>query len=237
MNRFVEIAAMALGGLSLFAVCFLGFAAMAGVPLHEVAVIGGMFPPPEVAPEHVVSVEDEPEPISFESNADAYASSLGSLSAWSLAPPFTADELKGLVDELKLKRVELEHELRQVEQRTAELDGREEALAEQFTALDELRARLEAYETELSLRAEEIARDEAVEASRSDRVFEKLAALLAGQEADEAGRRLTAYSPDEATKILLHLDEKRALEILNTFEGDRYLEYAQAWAEAAGARP
>ena len=55
--------------------------------------------------------------------------------------------------------------------------------------------------------------------------------------ANDAGVRLTAYSPAEATKILLHLDEKRAVEILNSFSGDRYLEYTRAWAEAAGSKP
>jgi flagellar motility protein MotE (MotC chaperone) len=237
MNRILEIAAMALGGVSLFAVCFLGFAAMAGVPMSDVAVVGKLFPePPEPQEAAVVEGEAAAPARVLRDDARVYESSLGVLGAWSLASPFSADELKGLADELKLKRLQLSEEIEEMDRREAALDAREEALAEQFEALDELRARLEAYEAELLLRAQEVERDEAVRASANDRKYENLAALFGGLEPAEAGRRLAAYPPAEATRILLHLDDKRAREVLNTFQGDQYLAYAQAWAEAAGVK-
>jgi flagellar motility protein MotE (MotC chaperone) len=238
MNRILEIAAMALGGLSLFAVCFLGFATMAGVPLHSVAVIGNLFPEPAAKPDYVATTGGELEPAPRRPDpAAVYQSSLGVLGTWSLESPFSADELKSLVDEVKLKKEQLNVELKNVARRAGELDAREEALAEQYGALDELRARLEAFETELLMRSAEVERDEGAKAAQDDRTYKKLASLISGiQDPKEAGLRLTAYSPEEATKILLHLTpEKKALEILNTFSGDRYLAYSRAWAEAAGA--
>jgi flagellar motility protein MotE (MotC chaperone) len=237
MNRILEIAAMALGGLSLFAVCFLGFATMAGVPLHSVAVIGALFPEPAVKLADVTSTDAEHVPAARRADpGSVYQSSLGVLGTWSLESPFSANELKSLADELKLKREQVKVELKNLERRAGELDAREEALAEQYAALDELRAKLEAFETELSMRSAEVKRDEGVKAAQDDRTYEKLASLISVQDPKEAGLRLTAYSPEEATKILLHVTpEKKVLEILNTFSGDRYLAYSRAWAEAASA--
>ena len=234
MNRILEIAAMALGGLSLFAVCFLGFATMAGVPLHQVAGIGRLFPEPPEAPETADGEERAPKPIEFDSDSEVYERSLGVLSAWSIESPFTAEELKTLADELKLKREQLKREISKLEDREGQLDAREDALVEQFAALDDLRAKLEAYEADLMIRAEEVARDEAAEASRNDRKFQKLAELFKGLEPRAAMTKLKAYPPEEATKILLHMNEKTAVDILNSFTGDDYLLYGQAWAEAAG---
>jgi flagellar motility protein MotE (MotC chaperone) len=237
MNRILEIAAMALGGLSLFAVCFLGFATMAGVPLHQVALIGNLFPEPPEMPEVIEIDELEPMPAALGSDTRVYEASLGVLSAWTIESPFSGAELKSLAEELKLKREQLRQEIKELDRRKGEIDAREEALAEQFTALDEIRAKLEAFETELLLRAEEVARDEAVKASQDERVFMKLGELFTQLTSAEAKLRLTAYSTADATKILLHLPEKRAVEIINLFKGDEYLEYSRAWAEAAGAKP
>jgi len=235
MNRLLEILAMALGGCSLFAVCFLGFASMAGVPMHEVAVVGRFFPEPEAPPAEHAVVESSPADQGPPTDQEVLATSLGALGAWSLTPPFTAQELKGLADELKLKRLQLEQGIRDQNERAKELDARESMLMEQFQALEDLRARLEAFEQELLVRSEEVARGEAAASVQEDRKWKNLADLFGGLDAEEAGRRLTAYPPAEATKILLRLEEDLALEVLNTLTGDRYLEYAEAWAAASAA--
>ena len=46
MNRIIEIVAMAVGGLSLFLVCFVGFAKLSGRDVSKVPVIGVLFPTP-----------------------------------------------------------------------------------------------------------------------------------------------------------------------------------------------
>lgn len=45
MNKIAVISLSALGGTALFAVSFLGFAKINGVPLHSLPAVGGMFPP------------------------------------------------------------------------------------------------------------------------------------------------------------------------------------------------
>lgn len=227
---------MALGGISLFLVCFLGFAAMGGVPVHEVAVIGKFFPaPPEDAPRPLDESQAPPIP-QFESDEEVLSASMGVLHTWKLDAPFTGEELKSLADELKLKNTQLEQRLRDATEREQALDEREESLADQFETLDEMRAKLEAFEQELLLRAEEVERDESNAEAAKERRWGSLAKLFAEQEPEEAGRRLSAYSPADATKILLNLDESLALEILNTFTGDRFIEYAEAYAAAAPAQ-
>ena len=232
MNRILEITAIALGGFSLFAMCFFGFATMAGVPLHEVAVLGKLFPEPEssdpVDPEEVptVAMEDT-------TDTDVLASSLGVLATWSLSPPYTGTELKSLADELKLKSLQLDQRLLGADERDRELAEREEQLADHYETIEELRAKLERFEQDLLLRAEEIERDEGAAETRSANQWKKLASLFAELDPEEAKNRLSAYEPAEATKILLHLDNSEAIEILNGFEGDQYIKYAEAWAAEA----
>ena len=232
MNRIFEIAAIALGGVSLFTVCFLGFAAMAGVPLNEVAVLGKIFPEaPDPGEPKPVSSQDQGEGIEFDSPDEVYAHTQGVLSAFRLDPPFTGSELKSLGDELKLKNIQLEQRLREVSGREEALDQREEALADQFEALDEMRAKLEAFEQELSLRAEEIGRDEAAAEEAAQQRWTALAAVFAEQRAEDAVTRLKAYSPEDATKILLNLDKSQAIEILDEFKGEDFKRYSEAFAQ------
>ena len=47
MNRIVEIVAMAVGGLSLFLVAFVGFVSLSGRDVSQVAVLGKLFPAQE----------------------------------------------------------------------------------------------------------------------------------------------------------------------------------------------
>jgi flagellar motility protein MotE (MotC chaperone) len=236
MNRMLEILAMTLGGFSLFAVCFLGFASMAGVAPHELSVVGRFFPQPDPEPEEeqlVDLVDAPPEATPPKSGSEVLAASLGVLGAWSLTPPFSGEELKGLADELKLKRLQLNRSLEDQNARQRELDSREAMIIEQFEALEDLRARLEASEQELLLRAEAVSKDETAAGEQEERKWKKLAALFGALAPEEAGRKLTAYPPEEATQILVRLDEDLALEILNTLAGDRYMEYAGAWAAAS----
>jgi flagellar motility protein MotE (MotC chaperone) len=241
MNRILEILAMTLGGFSLFAVCFLGFASMAGVAPHELSVVGRFFPQPDPEPKEElivdVAADAPPEATPPETEGEVLASSLGVLGAWSLTPPFTAEELKGLADELKLKRMQLNRSLEDQSARQRDLDAREAMLVEQFQALEDLRARLEASEQDLLLRAEAVSRDEAAAGEQEERKWTKLAALFGALAPADAGVKLTAYPPAEATEILLRLDQDLALEILNTLTGDRYMEYAGAWAAASPVAP
>ncbi len=140
MSKIIEIIAMALGGLSLFAVCFLAFATMSGTPLSNMSGIGSFFDAPEDddRPHEPREGARRPPETDPRPTTQIVASSMGALGAWSLPSPYTQAELKSLTDELKGK-------LHQLEARAAELDDRErrseersQLLAERFEALEGL---------------------------------------------------------------------------------------------------
>ena len=242
MNKSLELAAMALGGLSLFAVCFLGFAAMAGVPLHEVAVIGSLFPAPEEeggtpSPTTAELGFPSPTPPQDTSDTDPGISSRGVAGGWMTESPFSHEELKDLADSLKLKKLELDQGLDDLARREAEADAREASIAEQFTSLENLRTSLEEYGAELNLRASEVARDESAAEERDDERWANLAKLFSEQPVEDAVKRIQAYPAEEATRILLHLEDDTASEILNSLSGDAFLEYAEAYAAAKSSTP
>lgn len=232
MNKTIEIAAMILGGVSLFAMCFLGFAVVANVPLYDVAVIGKLFPEPEVNEEPADGGDGgtgTPSQPTYRPDSQLLAANMGVLSTWKLDSPFTQGELKALVEELKLKQVQLDQRIREMAQRELEADQREESVAERFAALEELRLELERYEERLIQREAEVNRDEGAAQEFEDQRWAGLAKLLAAQETSVAGPRLRRYSPEEAAKILRAMDDKYAAKLLNSFEGDAFLEYGEAY--------
>src|SRR5262245_60348770 len=112
MNRLIEIAVMALGGVSLFLVAFVGFASLSGKDMSQVAVIGKLFPaPPGEAQEHSVVAEAAPDAEREHgknlSDAAVVEASLGVLSAWTLPSPYSTSELRVLSEEIKKKRAEM----------------------------------------------------------------------------------------------------------------------------------
>lgn len=237
MNRIIEIAAIFLGGASLFTVSFVGFAAMAGVPLREIPVFGGLVP--EEAPAEALAppptVQRSPRPD--RSDVEVIESGLGALGAWSLPAPYTADELRGLVEELKAKLLVLERREAEVTRREAEVEEQLETLAERFASLEALRAELEAYERELDLRAEEVRAAESRSQEADLEKWRDVGTVLAALEPEEAATKLVQYPPDEAGIILRAMDETKAAAILNAVSTDRWKDYVDAYTRAARSTP
>ena len=138
MGKFVEILAMTLGGISLFAVCFLGFAITSGKTLEEVPVLGSLVA--SDAPDEGEAVEKTPAeriPNSTRPKTDIIEHTSGVLQSFSVPSPFSQAELKELADELKDTRAKYERRLEEVEGESKEialrnegLDDREERLLE-----------------------------------------------------------------------------------------------------------
>jgi hypothetical protein len=95
--------------------------------------------------------------------------------------------------------MQLNRSLEDQSARQRDLDAREAMLIEQFQALEDLRARLEASEQALLLRAEAVSHDEAAAGEQEERKWTKLAALFGALAPAEAGVKITAYPPAEAT--------------------------------------
>jgi flagellar motility protein MotE (MotC chaperone) len=245
MNRIIEIVAMAVGGLSLFLVCFVGFASLAGKDVSQVAVIGKLFPAPaepgeghgeEAGGEHAAE-ENEHQGEALSDTAVIEAS-LGVLSAWTLPSPYSTSELRVLTAELKQKRTELEEEEHALARRERAVKEDELELAERVKSLEEMRLHLESLQQELAEREAELERKDAAREASKDAGWAEVARVLATiEEPAAAAKRLSEYEPDEAAKILRALgDDTRAGEILNAVEGPRWKEYVSAYtAEKARA--
>ena len=167
MNKLTTLSLSALGGTALFAVSFLGFAKFNKVPLDTLPVVGGMFPAqPTEAPEgedghsttpagdeHATSATPHdavPTPPAADAQhagqhdaakpnepsvKEAHAGIFDLLDVDGL---YTQDELRALGESLRAKN-------REGEQRGAELDRREELLADRLTALDERRRTMDEF--------------------------------------------------------------------------------------------
>lgn len=241
MSKFIETGAMALGGLSLFGVCFLAFALMAGVPAHEVAVIGKLFPaPPEEESDPAPSsiFQEEPSPAT---DREAIRSNVAILETWSLPSPFTSDELQGIAEELKATREILRSRSLEQDQRESELDDREERIDERLLALASLQQQLELQEAELDLRAQEVRRDEKAEDEFRQKQLRAVAKIIQTKKDDPAKAvpYLTPYPPEEVAIILASLDAKQASALLDELQKKSVIKdfkpYLDAYAKAAAA--
>jgi len=233
MSRIIEIAAMAMGGLSLFLVAFVGFVSLSGKDMSQVAVIGKLFPAPAEKSEHgEVASEGEQAGTRGEergkglSDAAVVEASLGVLSAWTLPSPYSTTELRGLSEEIKKKRAELAESEHALARRERAVQDDESELAERMKTLAELQKHLESLQGELSEREQAVARRESTLEANADSRWASVAGVIAAiEEPAAAAKRLQEYEPDEAAKILRALnDDERAGEILNALDEARWKE-------------
>lgn len=243
MNRIIEIAAMTVGGLSLFLVCFVGFASLSGRDMSQVAVIGKLFPAPAgESGEHGAAEAEHDDGGGKEeknlSDAAVIEASLGVLSAWTLPSPYSSSELRVLSEEIKKKRGELEEAEHALARRERAVQDDEQELAERLKTLEELQKHLETVQGELSEREQAVARQENAVQSNADARWASVASVIGAiEEPAAAAKRVAEYEPEEAAKILRALgDDARAGEILNALEESRWKEYVSAYtAEKARA--
>jgi flagellar motility protein MotE (MotC chaperone) len=239
MNRIIEVVAMAVGGTSLFLVCFVGFTALSGRDVSQVAVIGKLFPAKgDEAPEDVAVPEVEPKREM--SDAAVVEASLGVLSAWTLPSPYSTSELRVLVQELESKRAELARREEALAKRERTVADDEQELAERLATLEELRAELERVQLDLEERRVVLGREEDAAAAGANARWSEVAGVLGVlDEPEDAAKKLQEYPPADAAKILRALgDDDQAGEILNAVAPARWKEYVDAYtAEKARAKP
>jgi hypothetical protein len=234
---------MAIGGLSLFLVCFVGFAALSGRDVSQVAVIGKLFPAPpsadghgeEPASEDHAGTEEHGEGLS---DAAVLSASLGVLSAWTLPSPYSSSELRVLSEELKRKLSDLEEAEHALARRERAVQQDEQELEERVGSMEELRAHLESLKRELDERELELQRGEESARAGRDASWTEVAGVIGAiEETSEAAARLQEYEPDEAAKILRAMgDDTRASELLNAVDKAHWKDYVAAYtAEKARA--
>jgi len=227
MKKPAQIALIACGALGAFAVAFTGFSLMLGIAPHEIALMGALFPAPEVeevahATEPEVAAEKPPRPR-------VHNAGLGVLDVFRIDSPYSTAELDRLAKDVRRKMVELDKRLAEADAREEQLDQRAQFLDDQYATLQELRTGLESWETELDQRQAEVERDEAARDAREDESWTRLSRLFEkGDPADQAGR-LQGYPPEDAARILSKLKPTRAQELLEGLPQKEWQAYAEAY--------
>ena len=236
INKILEYAAYAVGGVSLFLASLLFFALAAGVPAHEVAIVGGLFPEPP-APQGTSEKPAGEEParpkIQEKSLEDVVASTLGRLPGQSMASPFDDSELKSLIGDLKRLKLQYERKLEEVAQREAAVDERSASLDERAGLLQDLMAQLDQREGELALREEEVKRDEAVAAENEAARWVAIAKVFASGEPSKFATRLAKYTPEEAAHILVNLEEEQRNALLDALPDTVFTDFLDAYSALA----
>lgn len=246
MKPVVQYALLAAGGVLLLGGSFVTFAALSGTPLHEVAILKSFVHAPETpssgesaahAPvsepkgerASATSAESKVESAASHADAKALQANVGVLGAFMLPAPFSANELADLQKALRTSSEDARRRLERVAARERELDEWEHALEQRNDELQELRRLLERKELDLSLREDEVTRDEKAKAARDAQSWAELAKFFSEGDPSELAKKLALFEPDEAVRILRALDDERASELVNALPADKYHAYLQAY--------
>jgi len=252
MKPIVKYALVAAGAVVLSFGSFVTFAALSGAPLHEVAVLKHFVtaPPDGSEPGHeadktVDPLSQIPAPIhegghdatqaggkgpsKFE--ARAIEANVGVLSAFMLPSPLSANELSDLQRSLRETNQDARQRLERIAHRERELEEWEHALGERREELAELRRLLERKELDISLREDELKRDEDSKNARDQQSWAELAKFFSEGDPEELAHKLVLFEPKEAVRILRALDDERAGALVNALPADKYHAYLQAYRE------
>lgn len=264
MKPAVKYALMGVGALVLLSGSFVTFAALSGVPLHEVAILknfvaapekpenpgdssktakkdehddakdehGSSEPSPSTA-KHEPSSGRDTKPTPTRSESRALDANAGVLGAFLLPSPFSSNELSDLQKSLRGANEDAKQRLERIELRERELAEWEHALEQRNDELQELRKMLEKRELELTMREDEVKRDEKAKDSREQQSWAELAKFFSEGDPEELAKKLVLFEPKEAVRILRSLDDERASALVNALPPDKYHAYLQAYRDNA----
>lgn len=257
----VKYAVMGVGALLLLAGSFVTFAALSGKPLHEVAILKNFVKAPEKPADEKHEPSKEPgegekhadEPATGEHTSTAHATTdekhtppapttserraieanVGVLGTFMLPSPFSADELSDLQKALHDANADAKRRIERIGTREKELAEWEHALEVRNNELQEMRALLEKKELELSLREDEVKRDEHAKSAREQQSWVELAKFFSDGDPEEMAKKLALFEPKDAVRILRALDDERASLLVNALPPDKYHVYLQAYRASA----
>ncbi len=247
MKKPLELALLAGAGLGLFSLCFVGFAAMSGVPMHGLPVIGSLFEAPQEVEDPLAELSEQPaaspesqllypdKPTASEER-EILGASLGVIGSFAVQAPFDRDELADLVAELETRRGELELRFRELDKREAEVESQVLYLQERSSELERVRESIEERFAELELERKEVAKQRAdlelgraaVQETSEQRIARK-ALLFAEGEPEVAALRLVPFGAEEAGQLLRRLEPERARAILDALPAEHWSDFADAY--------
>jgi len=254
MKPAVKYALFAAGGLVLLGGSFVVFAALSGTPLHEVAILKNFVAAPKTdehaakpapADEHAATADEHTDmarsdgessaktPHIRPGDARAIEANVGVLSAFMLPSPLSAGELSELQQSLRNTNNDAKKRLERITQRERELDEWEHSLDERTQEIQELRRVIERKELDITLREDEVKRDESAKNARETQSWGELAKFFAEGDPEDLAKKLVLFEPKEAVRILRALDDERASALVNALPPDKYHAYLEAYRAAA----
>jgi len=238
MGKFVEILAMTLGGISLFAVCFLGFAITSGKALDEVPLIGPLLmeDTPEMDPDADLTPAERI-PTSMRPETDILQHTSGVLQTFSVQSPYSQSELKELADTLKETRMKLDRRILDVESESESLALRNEGLNDREERLETFKQQLEARARELTLREAEVKNEERIASEKEQLVYVNKANSLSQLQPAEAVTRLATYQVEEIARILHAMKTEPADMIVKALPQERWEEVVDRLARMRAEFP
>lgn len=250
MLKPLEIALIGVGGLSLFSVCFVGFASVAGVPMHTLPVVGSLYEEPLADHDEPAAVIPDPTAGGVRASSSTMGQAerrvvqdaVASLASWTLPPPFEIEELGRLVEDLREGRDELGRRKDLLDSREVQIADEYDRLQKRSLELDQMRRDLEQREgdlardrAEIEQLAQDLDRSDLVRDEQVDNELLRKSLLFKSGDIDEAAERLTAFPANEAALILHKLgDEDRAIDILNALPREQWKEYVDAFSAVSG---
>ena len=233
VNKIIELVALVVGGLSLFMASFLIFALSAGVPAHEVALVGGLFPKPAstVSGTSGESINPANPDVVDKTMDDVVIATIGRLPAYQLQSAFNDDELAEVVNELKRVKAEFEEGIVDIEKREADVETHAANLEERARVLNEYMATIDRRELEMALVQEELDAGVKVRNDQDDaRWAKKAKGYESEDDIDLHARRLALLLPEEAAQILRYLQPEQRTLILNALGDDDFQSFNDAYA-------
>ena len=247
MKKPVELALLAGAGVGLFSLCFVGFAAMSGVPMHTLPMVGAFFEAPEPVEDPLAELADEParapesellypDKPTPDEEREILGANLGVIGSFAVQAPFDREELSDLVGELEERREELEKRFEDLRKREGEVESQVLWLQERKNELNQLQDGIDEGFAELAIQRDELELERAAlqndRASARESTEERLARkalLFAEGEPEIAAQRLLPYGANEAGQLLRKLDPERALAILDALPEESWAEFADAY--------
>lgn len=166
-------------------------------------------------------------------DAKALEANVGVLSAFMLPSPLSAGELSELQQSLRTTNNDAKKRLERITQRERELDEWEHSLDERTQEIQELRRVIERKELDITLREDEVKRDENAKNARETQSWGELAKFFSEGDPEDLAKKLVLFEPKEAVRILRALDDERASALVNALPPDKYHAYLDAYRAAA----
>jgi predicted RNase H-like nuclease (RuvC/YqgF family) len=157
-------------------------------------------------------------------------------SIFQLESPYSADELRALVDGLKAKNQDAERRLAELTAKEELIRDRLDTIAEREKALERIKTELDQKERELVAREDEVKSEEQKKTDSEEKSAKALGALFGDGDVEVLAPRLASYGSKEAARILVTLDPERAKELLDALPQARWREFAEAYTRLVADR-